>query len=194
MKKTKNMYTVAIKVRLFIGLLLFFPISSQATETSGLFIRLIQTVNSYKAASSPNYAPNYALAESPGYNYYRLEDLGQSKKSLQKLLSAGHKYKDRYNRIHNSIPGYPSSKMERVKMSISDLLGSISYSDLALAEAAKNLGFKGKVLDQNKIITANAQYFIEEQTLNLTTFKKVLRALEPNINPDKFKYRCNIFF
>ncbi len=182
------------QIKFLIILLLFTPIVSQATETSGMFYYLVQSVNALKAASSRHNTPGYPLSESPGYNHYKVEELRQSKESVQKLLTAGHKYKDKYNRFHNSIPGYPSSEMGKVKMTISDVLGSVAYSDQRLGRLTESLGYKGQTIGADNMITEDARYYMEEHILNLTSFRKLVKFLEPEINSDIFKFKCNIFF
>lgn len=174
-------------MKMLLAVLLLLPIFAQAAPGSKLFMQLIDRVNVFKASSSRSYMGGYPLSESPGYNYFKIEELGQSKESLQKLLRAGHKYKDKGNRFHHSIPGYPASEMSRVKMTVADLLGDIHYADEELAQIAKSLGYKDELLDANNMLTDDAFYFLEETTLNVTTFRKVVKVLEPETNLDIFK-------
>lgn len=168
-------------------IILLLPSLSYASPASKMFHELIGVVNSLKARSSVNRIPGYPLAESPGYYHFKYEEIGESKEALQKLLRAGHRYKDKYNRRYNAIPGYPRSEMARVQMTVSDLLGDIYYTDEQLAKVAKSLGYKGKLFDADDMITNDAYYYIEEHVLNVRSFRKVVQALEPEVNLDIFK-------
>lgn len=159
----------------------------QAAPASGFFLELIGRVNSLRARSSSTYIPGYPMAEGSGYYHYTLEELGQSKESLQKLLRAGHQYKDRYSRYKSAIPGYPAGEMQKVKMTVGDLLGEYYYPDEKLADLAKALGYKGKLLEADNMITVGALNYLEEFVLNVTSFRKVLRVMEPETSLDIFK-------
>jgi hypothetical protein len=170
-------------------LLMLLPSLSYGAPVSKMYSGLIGVVNSLKASSSRARIPGYPLSESPGYYHFSYEDIGESKESLQKLLREGHKYKNRYNRVHNSIPGYPASEMGKVKMTVSDLLGDYYYSDEQFARLAKNLGYKGKLYSDDYLVSNDAYEFIfsDERVLNLASFRKVVKTLEPDVSLDIFK-------
>ena len=74
-------------------------------------------------------------------------------------------------------------------MTVSDLLGDYYYSDEQFARLAKNLGYKGKLYSDDYLVSNDAYEFIfsDERVLNLASFRKVVKTLEPDVSLDIFK-------
>ncbi len=173
--------------KFILTILLLLPVLAQASPASKLFLTLIDHVNSLRAHNKLTRIAGYPLSEYPGYYHYKIEDLGQSKESLQKILRAGHRQKDKYNRLHNSIPGYPISEMPQVKLTISDLLGDVYYADEEMITLAKKLGYKDELVDSYGELSDEVWYFFDEKTLDVRSFRKTLEVLEPETSLDIFK-------
>lgn len=161
--------------------------AANAKKTSSLCHQLIEKINSLRAHNTYDSIPGYPVAEIEGYYHYTMEKYGHSKEGIQRLLRAGHKQKDRYNRKFNSVPGYPSSEMPNAKLTISDLLGDIYYPDQKLGELALKLGFNDKLFDENNELLLDVWYFFDEEILNLAKFRKAVEILEPEFDLNKFK-------
>jgi len=172
---------------ILMAIILLGSLSSFAAPQSKLFHRLIGVVNSLKASSNRHSVGGYPLSETPGYHHFKFEEIGESKEALQKLLIAGHNAKNAHNKFHNKIPGFPASEMSKVKMSIDDLLGNYAYTDEEMINIAKSLGYKGQLRDDHGNYHMDIEWFLEEVDLNVTSFRKVVKVLEPEVSLDIFK-------